>query len=261
MRQLVQSLAWSSACSGCIAGMVAGAVAGAVGSAVASVVAGAVAGAAGGAVAGVVAGAVADAIGGAVAGAAGGTVAGAVDDAVSSNVYAVAAAVVFTTYRSLILVPEFEIPPGDDIVNAPRPNVERAPVWSSWLMERRETRNVGMYVASGFEPDTLRPCRTACGRGRGCRLKTLAVLVVSGASAFGWSMERDPHKRDLGQQSLSLWCLCSASFGGHCSPGGGGLCWFACVWDIRPRGAWAGAVKACLHRISGLLLELPPRCQ
>ena len=126
--------------------MVAGAVAGAVGSAVAGVVAGAVAGAVGGAVAGMVAGTVGGAIGGAVV--------SAVDDAVFSDMYAVAAAVVFTTYRSLILVPEIEIPPGDDIVNAPRPNVERAPVRSNWLMERRETQNVGVYIASISEPDT-----------------------------------------------------------------------------------------------------------
>ena len=101
-----------------------------------------------GAVAGVVAGAVADVIGSAVAGTVGGAVVSAVDDAVFSDVYAVAAAVVFTTYRSLILVPEIEIPPGDDIVNAPRPNVERALVRSNWLMERRETQNVGVYIAS-----------------------------------------------------------------------------------------------------------------
>ena len=31
----------------------------------------------------------------------------------------------------------------------------------------------------------------------GCRLKTLAVLVVSGAGAFVWSMERDPRKREV----------------------------------------------------------------
>ena len=91
----------------------------------------------------------------AVAGAVGGAVVSAVDDAVFSDVYAVAAAVVFTTYRSLILVPEIEILPGDDIVNAPRPNVERAPVRSNWLMERRETRSVGVYIASISEPDAL----------------------------------------------------------------------------------------------------------
>ena len=118
-------------------------------------VAGAVADAIGGAVAGAIGGAVTGAIGGVVAGAVGGEVVGAVDDAVFSDVYAVAAAVVFTTYRSLILVPEFEIPPGDDIVNAPRPNVERAPVRSNWLIERKETRNVGVYIASISEPDTL----------------------------------------------------------------------------------------------------------
>ena len=66
-------------------------------------------------VAGVAAGAVAGVVVGMVAG----TVAGAVGGAVFSDVYAVAAAVVFTTYRSLILVPEIEIPPGDDIINAP----------------------------------------------------------------------------------------------------------------------------------------------
>ena len=71
-------------------------------------------------------------VGGAVAGKVGGPVVGTVGGAVSSDVYAVAAAVVSTTYRSLILVPEIEIPPGDDIVNAPRPNVERTPVRSRW---------------------------------------------------------------------------------------------------------------------------------
>ena len=143
--------------------MVAGAVAGAVASAVAGVVAGAgavaaggvVAGVVAGAVAGMVAGAVADAIGGTVAGAVGGAVVSAVDDAVFSDVYAVAAAVVFTINRSLILISEIEILPGDDILNAPRPNVERAPVRSNWLMERRETRNVGVYIASISEYDTL----------------------------------------------------------------------------------------------------------
>ena len=103
-----------------------------------------------------VAGAVAGAVGGAVAGAVvDGAVVSAVDDAVFSDVYAVAAVAVFITYRSLILLPEFEIPPGEDIVNAPCPNVERAPVWSNWLMERRETQNVGVYIASISEPDTL----------------------------------------------------------------------------------------------------------
>ena len=48
-----------------------------------------------------------------------------------SDVYAVASVVVFTIYRSPTLVPEMKIPPGDDVVNAPRPNVERAPAWSS----------------------------------------------------------------------------------------------------------------------------------
>ena len=83
-----------------------------------------------------------------------GMVAGAVGDAVFS-VYAVAAAVVFTTYRSLTLVPKIDIAPGDDIMNAARPNVERAPARFSRLMERREARNVGMYIASSFEPDML----------------------------------------------------------------------------------------------------------
>ena len=63
--------------------------------------------------------AVADMVAGEVAGIIAGT-------AVISDVYAVASAVVFTIYRSTTLVPEIEIPPGDD-VNAPRPNVERAP--------------------------------------------------------------------------------------------------------------------------------------
>ena len=49
-------------------------------------------------------------VGGAVAGAVGGPVVGTVGDAVSSDVYAVAAADVSTAYRSLILVPEIEIP-------------------------------------------------------------------------------------------------------------------------------------------------------
>ena len=89
-----------------------------------------------------------------VAGEAAGAVADAIGGAVFSDVYAVAAAVVFTTYRSLILVPEIDIPPGD-IVNAPCPNVERAPVRSSCIMEKRETRYVGVYIASSLEPDTL----------------------------------------------------------------------------------------------------------
>ena len=75
-------------------------------------------------------------------------VTGTVGGTVFSDVYAVATAVVFTTYRSLILVSEIDIPPGDDIVNAPCPNAQRAPVRSSWPMERRETRNVGVYIAS-----------------------------------------------------------------------------------------------------------------
>ena len=108
-------------------------------------------GEAAGAVACVVVGMVA----GTVAGVVGGAVGGVVGNAVFSDVYAVAATVVFTTYRSLILVPEINIPPGDDIVNAPCPNVERAPVRSSWPMERRETRNVGVYIASSLEPDML----------------------------------------------------------------------------------------------------------
>ena len=78
-----------------------------------------VAGTVAGAVGGMVAGTVGDAVSGAVAGAVGGAVVITVGDAVFSNAYAVAAAIVFTTYRSLILVPEIEIPPGDDIVNAP----------------------------------------------------------------------------------------------------------------------------------------------
>ena len=123
--------------------------------AVACVAVGMVAGAVGSAVAGAVGGAVAGVVGYVVADAIGGAVAGVVADAVFSDVYAVAAAVVFTTYRPLILVPEIYIPPGDDIMNAPRPNVEREPARSSWLMERRETRNFGMYVASSFEPGTL----------------------------------------------------------------------------------------------------------
>ena len=94
-------------------------------------------------------------VAGEAAGAVAGVVADAIGGAVFSDVYAVAAAVVFTTYRSLILVPEIDIPPGDDIVNAPCPNVERAPVRSSWPMERRETRNVGVYIASSLEPDML----------------------------------------------------------------------------------------------------------
>lgn len=92
---------------------------------------------------------------GKVAGAVACVVVGMVADAVFSDVYAVAAAVVLTTYRSLILVPEIDIPLGDDIVNAPCPNVERAPARSSWPMERRETRNVGVYIASSLEPDML----------------------------------------------------------------------------------------------------------
>ena len=48
-----------------------------------------------------------------------------------SDAYAVASVVVFTIYRSLTLVPEIKIPPGDDVVNAPRPNVKRAPARSS----------------------------------------------------------------------------------------------------------------------------------
>ena len=48
-----------------------------------------------------------------------------------SDAYAVASVVVFTIYRSPTLVPEMKIPPGDDVVNAPRPNVERAPARSS----------------------------------------------------------------------------------------------------------------------------------
>ena len=51
--------------------------------------------------------------------------------AVFSDAYAVASVVVFTIYRSPTLVPEMKIPPGDDVVNAPRPNVERAPARSS----------------------------------------------------------------------------------------------------------------------------------
>ena len=51
--------------------------------------------------------------------------------AVFSDAYAVASVVVFTIYRSPTLVPEMKIPSGDDAVNAPRPNVERAPARSS----------------------------------------------------------------------------------------------------------------------------------
>ena len=94
-------------------------------------------------------------VAGAVAGAVSDAVVGMVSNAVFSDVCAVAAAVVFTTFRSLILVPEIETPPGDDIVNAPSPNVERAPGRSSWLIERWETRNVGVYIAFYLEPDTL----------------------------------------------------------------------------------------------------------
>lgn len=82
-----------------------------------------------------------------------GGVADVIADAVS-DVYAVAGAIVFTIYRS-ILVPEIEIPPGDDIVNAPLPNVERAPARSSLLMDRREIRNVGVYNASSLKPNTF----------------------------------------------------------------------------------------------------------
>ena len=129
--------------------MVSGAVAGAV--------AGVVADAAGGAVAGVVAGAVAGVVGDAVV--------SAVDDAVFSDLYAVAAAVVFTTYRSLILVPEFEIPPGDDIVNAPRPNVERAPVRSNWRG----------FVAKLYEHALAQLVDAAAA----AAVRTMTVLVVS----------------------------------------------------------------------------------
>ena len=110
-------------------------------------------------------------VGGAVAGAVGGPVVGTVGDAVSSDVYAVAAADVSTTYRALILVPEIEIPPGDDIVNAPRPNVERTPVRSRWRG----------FVAKLYEHTV-----TACGLplkdsrragGFGCR----CVCLVDGA--------------------------------------------------------------------------------
>ena len=138
-----------------VVGMLAGAVARAVGGSVGAMVAGTVGDAVGGAAGGMVAGTVGDAVSGAVAGAVGAAVVGTVGDAVFSDAYAVAAAVVFRTYISLILVPEIEIPPGDDIVTAPCPNVERALVRSNWLMERRETRNVGVYIASISESDTL----------------------------------------------------------------------------------------------------------
>ena len=74
--------------------------------------------------------------------------------AVISDVYAVASVVVFTMHRSPILDPEIKIPPGDDVVNTPRPNVERAPARSNWPIEREETRNIGVYIASYLKPDT-----------------------------------------------------------------------------------------------------------
>lgn len=72
----------------------------------------------------------------------------------AADVYAVAAGAVFTMYRLPILVPEIEILSGDEIVNAPFPNVERAPARSSCPIERRETRNEGVYSAFSLEPDT-----------------------------------------------------------------------------------------------------------
>ena len=69
-----------------------------------------------------------------------------------SNMYAVASVVVFTIYRSPTLVPEMKIPKGDDL-NTLCPNMERAPVRSSQLTERRETRNVGIYSTSRFDRD------------------------------------------------------------------------------------------------------------
>ena len=48
-----------------------------------------------------------------------------------SDAYAVASVVVSTIYRSPTLLPEMKIPPGNDVLNAPRPNVERALVQSS----------------------------------------------------------------------------------------------------------------------------------
>ena len=60
-----------------------------------------------------------------------GVVAVAGSGAAFSDAYVVASVVVFTIYRSRTLVPEMKIPSGDDAVNAPRPNVERAPAQSS----------------------------------------------------------------------------------------------------------------------------------
>lgn len=91
------------------------------------------------------AGAVTDEVVGVVASIVAGVIADVVAGAVFSDVYAVTgAAVVFTIYRPPTLVPEIEIQPGDDIINAPLPNVVRAPARSSRLMWRRETQNVGV---------------------------------------------------------------------------------------------------------------------
>ena len=110
-------------------------------------------------------------VGGAVAGTVGVPVVNMVGDAVSSDGYAETAVDVSTTYRSLILVPEIEIPPGNDIVNALRPNVERTPERSRWRG----------FVAKLYEHTV-----TACGLpledsrragGFGCR----CVCLVDGA--------------------------------------------------------------------------------
>ena len=65
--------------------------------------------------------------------------------AVISDVYAVASVVVFTIHRSPILDPEIKIPPGHDVVNTPRPNVERAPARSNWPIERGDSEHRCVY--------------------------------------------------------------------------------------------------------------------
>lgn len=64
--------------------------------------------------------------------------------AVISDVYAAASVVMFTIHRSPILDPEIKIPPGD-VVNTPRPNVERAPARSNWPIERGDSEHRCVY--------------------------------------------------------------------------------------------------------------------
>ena len=80
-------------------------------------------------------------------------------------------------------------------------------------------------------------------------VETIAVLVDG---------DDNSRKRDLNQQWISLERLCSASFGGRCVPGDGGLQSFVCMWVIGPGSAWARQSRnMSLPDYS----ELPLHCQ